>query len=281
MIVIWGKLVGLGLGVFGGPFGAAFGLFVGHLLDVIAAEFLLRRSLARFLMGPRAHASPQFDPMAAIAALAVASVVDSVWRPSPDDKSAFKLGVNERIYYGPETRLSARRFAWPAALRWMRIVHGQPGRYLDAALHLRPNIDPKFFASRVTAEIAAEDRPRVIEICRSTLDSEARGPVLERLRSLAQLIGLPDEWIRAALPAPAGSAGPTRIDPEACAILGIEPDADLAEVKSAYRRLAAQFHPDTATGLSPEQREASSAAFVRIRSAYERVARQLTKDRTI
>lgn len=280
MIVIWGKLVGLGLGVFGGPFGAAFGLFVGHLLDVIAAEFLLRRSLARFLMGPQVRASPQFDPTAATAAIAVAAVVDSVWRPSPDDKSAFKLGVNERIY-GPETRLSARRSAWPAALRWMRIVHGQPGQYLDAALHLRPEIDLKFFASRVTAEIAAEDRPRVIEICRSTLDSEARGPALERLRTLAQLIGLPDEWIRAALPAPAGSAGPTRIDPEACAILGIEPDADLAEVKSAYRRLAAQFHPDTATGLSPEQREASSAAFVRIRSAYERVARQLTEDRTI
>ncbi|MBU8913882.1 MAG: J domain-containing protein [Spirochaetales bacterium] len=278
MIVVWGKLVGLGLGVFGGPFGAVFGLFVGHLLDVVAAEFLLRRSLARFLMGPQVRASPQFDPAAAVAALAVASVVDTAWRPSPDDKSAFKLAVDERIY-GPETRHSVRRFAWPAALRWMRIGHGQPGQYLDAALHLRPNIDLKFFASRMTAEIAADDRARVIEICRSTLDSEARGPVLERLRRLAQLIGLPDDWIRGALPTPVGSTGITPIDTEACAILGIEPDASLAEVRRAYRRLAAQFHPDTAMGLSPEQQEASSAAFVRIRSAYERVASQLTEGR--
>ncbi len=273
MIIVWGKLVGLGLGIFGGLIGAVFGLFVGHLLDIIAAEFLLRQSLARFLKDPRARTSRQFNPTAAIVALAVVSVVDSGWRPSPDDTSAFKAGVNGWVgASGTQGR----------AGRWIRMVRVQHGRYLDAALPLRSDIHLESFASRVTAEIAADDRVKVIEICRSTIDSVLRGPVLERLRGLAQLIGLSDEWIWSALPAPAGSSGSVesaRIDTEAYEILGVKSEADLAEVKLAYRRLAAQFHPDTATALSAEQQEASSAAFVRIRSAYDRVVSQLTEGR--
>ena len=273
MIVVWGKIVGLGLGVFGGLIGAIFGLFVGHLLDVIAAEFLLRRSLARFLKCSQARISRQFNPAAAIVALAVVSVVDSSWHPSPDDKSAFKAGLNG---WAGASETPGR------AGRWMRIVRGQDGRYLEAALPLRPDIHLESFASRVTAEVATDDRVKVIEICRSTIDSVLRGPILERLRGLSQLIGLSDEWIWSALPAPAGSsgsAGSTRIDTEAYEILGVKSDADLAEVKLAYRRLAAQFHPDTATALSAEQQEASSAAFVRIRSAYDRIVSHLTEGR--
>ena len=270
MIVFWGKLIGLGLGVFGGLIGAAFGLLVGHLLDVVAAEFLLRRALARFLVGRRANSSSQFDPATAVAALAVVSVAGSGWHPSSDDGSAFKLGVSTWTNR-PETRHSVR---W-----WKRIGRGRAVRYLDAALHLRSDVDPESVAPRVTAEIPPDDRETVIEICRSTLESEVRGQVLERLRALAQLIELPEEWIRVALSAPTGSARSTGIDTETCAILGVEPDADLAEVKQAYRKLAAQFHPDTATGLSAEQQEASSAAFVRIRSAYDRVVSQLTEGR--
>jgi len=270
MIVVWGKIAGLGLGIFGGLIGAGFGLFVGHLLDLIAAEFLLRRALARFLDGPEARTPRQFQPATAAAALAVVSVVDSRWSPSSDDTSAFKLAVNQWARPSQPRR--------PARL-WARIVSGQTGRYLDAALTLHSDISLEPFASRLTAAIAAEDRAKVIEICRATLDSGFRGPVFERLRELARLIDLPDEWIRSALPAPNGSAGSAEsggIDNDTWAILGVEPGANLAEVKLAYRRLAAHFHPDTATGLSPEQQEASSAAFVRIRSAYDRIVNQLT-----
>ena len=272
MIVVWGKIAGLGLGIFGGLIGAGFGLFVGHLLDLIAAEFLLRRALARFLERPEARTPRQFQPATAAAALAVVSVVDSRWRPSSDDTSAFKLAVNQWARPS-EPHRSARL--------WTRIARGQPGKYLDAALTLHSDISLEPFASRLTTAISTEDRAKVIEICRSTLDSDSRGPVFERLRELARLIGLPDEWIRSVLPARNGSAGSAesdRIDTDAWEILGVEPDANLAEVKLAYRRLAAHFHPDTATGLSPEQREASSAAFVRIRSAYDRIVSQLTEE---
>ena len=60
-------------------------------------------------------------------------------------------------------------------------------------------------------------------------------------------------------------------DPQACKVLGVGEDASTEEIKRTYRRLAAQFHPDTTVDLSPQQQEASSAAFVMIRDAYERL----------
>jgi DnaJ-domain-containing protein 1 len=305
MIIIWGKLLGLALGVFGGLVGAAFGLLVGHLLDVIAGEFLLRRAVTRFVTGspggnppglppgtpppaPRPRIPRQIDRSVLMAALAVAAVIDTGWSPSDDDTEAFRIGVRK---WGrtPDTppfqRVFARRLLQQAVhsvvtLRG-RLVGRQAGRYLDAALRLRSEIDLEFLALQVNAEIAADDRAKMIEICRATLDTSSRGPVRERLRRLAEMIGLSDEWIRVALPLDAGGAGGAvgdRIDLQACKILEVSPDANLEEVKRAYRRLATHFHPDTAEGLSPEQRDASSVAFVRIREAYDRVVSQLTQD---
>ncbi len=54
-------------------------------------------------------------------------------------------------------------------------------------------------------------------------------------------------------------------------LLGVSPDTPREEVKRVYRTLAAQFHPDSLAGLSASQREAASEAFLRIRSAYEKI----------
>lgn len=290
MIVIWGKLIGLALGVFGGPVGAAFGLLVGHLLDVVAGEFLLRRTVARFLTGSE-RGGPvgtprQFDRAVATAALAIAAVIDSGWRPSDDDTEAFRLGVRKwgRVpHASPAPRRIVQRVLQHGSQYFVRLrarlIGGQSGRYLDAALRLRSQVDLNLLALRVNTEIAANDRAKVIEICRSTLDTTTHGQVGKKLRILAQMIGLSDEWIRVALPSSSGGAGPNQIDLQACALLEVAPDANLDEVKRAYRRLAAHFHPDTAEFLSPEQRDASSVAFVRIREAYDRVVSQLTDSR--
>jgi DnaJ-class molecular chaperone len=46
-------------------------------------------------------------------------------------------------------------------------------------------------------------------------------------------------------------------------ILGVEPRADQRAVRSAYRRLARQYHPDVAKG------ERAGSSFLLIREAYE------------
>lgn len=285
MIIIWGKLAGLALGAFGGFVGAAFGLLVGHLLDVVAGEFVLRRAVGQFLTGP-GRVPRQFQGAVATAALCIAAVIEADWQPSDDDTEAFRLGVRKwgRVPDPPAQPMGTIlrhlhratrqiRQLW-ARLR-LRLRGGQTGGYLDAALRLRPAINLELLAARVSAEIDAKDRAKMIEICRATLDTRIGGAVLERLVRLARLIELPDEWIRVALPPEDGTHRYNRIDLAACALLEVSPDANLDEVKRAYRRLAAHFHPDTAEVLSPEQRDASSVAFVRIREAYDRVVGQM------
>jgi len=42
--------------------------------------------------------------------------------------------------------------------------------------------------------------------------------------------------------------------PDYYQILGVAPDADLKAIKAAYRRQARQYHPDTQTSESSEER---------------------------
>lgn len=49
----------------------------------------------------------------------------------------------------------------------------------------------------------------------------------------------------------------------------LEPDLTLAELRSAFRALAREYHPDRHPGSSPQQRERLAALFCRLRQAYE------------
>jgi DnaJ-domain-containing protein 1 len=56
----------------------------------------------------------------------------------------------------------------------------------------------------------------------------------------------------------------------ACAVLCIEPGADPAAVRSAYRRQAARWHPDRwAAAAASEEREHAAAQFLAVQRAYE------------
>ena len=49
----------------------------------------------------------------------------------------------------------------------------------------------------------------------------------------------------------------------------LEPDLTMAELRSAFRALAREYHPDRHPGSSPQQRERLAALFRRLRQAYE------------
>ncbi|MBI4412988.1 MAG: DnaJ domain-containing protein [candidate division NC10 bacterium] len=52
-------------------------------------------------------------------------------------------------------------------------------------------------------------------------------------------------------------------------VLGLEPDASQEEVKAAYRRLVAQYHPDKVTHLGKEFQELAHRRLLQIQRAYQ------------
>jgi DnaJ-domain-containing protein 1 len=68
------------------------------------------------------------------------------------------------------------------------------------------------------------------------------------------------------------------LDERSCMLLGVPQDADREQVKRAYRRLAAQFHPDGTGVLEAHQQRQAGEAFIRIRAAYERLMRELGEE---
>jgi DnaJ-domain-containing protein 1 len=52
-------------------------------------------------------------------------------------------------------------------------------------------------------------------------------------------------------------------------MLGVQPDASKEEIKAAYKRLAAQYHPDKVQHLGKEFQELAHTKFVAIQKAYD------------
>ncbi len=113
----------------------------------------------------------------------------------------------------------------------------------------------------------------------SACDGEIHPKEIEVIRQVAAALGAPPEaWddIRRTLrlfPGPVGgneaAAGvfPEPIDPYE--VLGVSPDASWPEILAAYRKLAAQYHPDNVAHLPKEFQELAHQKMVEINAAYE------------
>ena len=265
MIIVWGKTAGVLLGSFGGLLGVLFGGFVGALLDVVAADFVLRRSMGRFILHGFPPTPRQFDGPAALAAAVVAYCSGPEWRPSADASKEFTERVKPWFRASRRTRIEL----------WLSLQQRRLRRYLDAAVTLRGSFEAPKLTGIARTLLSEADLGLLIQTCVDVLAGDLHRPGADRLRNLAQDLGIDNERIDRIIPSSIAAGRPHEPSPEDCAVLGINPDANLAQVKQVYRNLAAQFHPDTLAGLTEDQRQQSAAAFVRINAAYERVCNQL------
>ncbi|MFW6292469.1 MAG: J domain-containing protein [Spirochaetota bacterium] len=236
----WGTLAGLAVGLLGGVFGALFGLFIGFLVDLVWAEFRVHRATIGYLDG---DAAPAWLPRQ----VALGGELLGHLQPYPrvDPAAVDRLAAELRPFH-PE--------------RWAR---RQVERMIvAAATHSWSGID--VYAARLAAACPLDERERVVSAVWNAIGrAGATLPAREEVRAIARRVGIDEGFIARELVLRRFR------DAEACAVLGIARDASRDEVRAAYRRLAAQFHPDTAATLSEQQRAATEQAFKRIQAAYE------------
>jgi hypothetical protein len=239
----WGTFLGLGIGLLGGLFGAVFGALIGILVDLVAVELRAQRAAVHYLRGGDA---PSWLPLPIALAGNLVGHVYSVSSGVPLDVTQ-ELAGRLKIFF-PDA--FARR----------------PVERMIAASCVCDWIGDERWCDAVRRETHDQTREALFRAIWETLVFAGEGSGARRsVHELARRAGLSPQFIDEEL-----RLGELR-DAEACAVLGVPRDAGRTEVRAAYRRLVAHFHPDTATLLSEDQQRATEDAFKRIQAAYERL----------
>jgi hypothetical protein len=289
--MIWGRVIGSVVGLFVGPFGVGFGFIIGYLVDHVCNNAAQKRIIVGMLTG---RGLPDTGETAESA-----SDTDSGSRPEtragtqpgtqPDRVSLTRVWYPDRelpldfvAVVGVAVSLAAAdglvtdeqigavrlytRKQFPVSVSGPEAVFFRS--VVDEAVILGNAIDRDGLCRYLGSALSLHEQEDFLRFLYTVVSADPRG-ITDRdsggVRGAGRILGIPDERIKAI------TATAIRPDPSDCEILGISPDATETEIRSLYRRLAGQFHPDHASGLSDEQRQSFHEAFVRIHDAYNRV----------
>lgn len=130
-----------------------------------------------------------------------------------------------------------------------------------------PEQDIEFLTARARTVVKPSIR---IEVVRSLYDLGLVDGQLQRseqdmLRRIVGLFNLSDEQLQQITAEYFGKGE------KSYELLGLQPTATDEEVKSAFRKLAAENHPDRAASLGPEAAAKSAERFREIKDAYEEI----------
>ncbi len=253
-MTIWGKLVGAATGLaLGGPIGALLGGVAGHVYDQWQDD---RRD------GPTAlppHQGPVFADPLETRRIAFATGVIVL---------AAKLAKADGVVTRDEVRAFKQAFAVSDA------DVGSVARLFDEAKRDAAGFEP--FA-RQLAELFAHD-PVILEELLEALfmvaaaDGRINPAELAFLRTVAHIFaldGLTFEAVQARFQARRSRTPEAPADPYA--VLGLRPDADDQEIRTAYRRLVRELHPDRliAKGVPEEFVREANLKLAAINAAHD------------
>jgi hypothetical protein len=248
-----GPVAGGLIGMMAGVPGIFFGFLLGYLVQELLGQFRSDRVVAAYFENPGRPGFYEGEPgLAAWCALAVIILSESV---PPEDRD---LGSGGSI--GEEVRRGAGA-AFPGAGTGPLIES-----FCRLAESRRERLNPDLLAESLSARrFSRGDLP----VLGKMLHALASGD--EALQMAARIRGILDPGYRVfeeevhhaaeRLFSPAPGAGPWEV-------LGIKPGASPEEIKSGFRRLAIQFHPDSLQFLDETRREAAARAFMKIEEAY-------------
>jgi DnaJ like chaperone protein len=139
--------------------------------------------------------------------------------------------------------------------------------HLKAFLARPPDLDEA--AQACGEQLPSDERRRLLDALfeLALVDGALQRSEREALRRAARGLGIPEDDEQAIATLHLGDGD------EHYAALGLTPEATDAEVKRAFRQLAAEYHPDKAAHQGRQAAEQASRRFQEVRDAYEEIRR--------
>ncbi|HUX11528.1 MAG TPA: J domain-containing protein [Spirochaetia bacterium] len=272
MPMIFGRLFGaVSAGIVAGPFGVVFGFIVGLLVDQILRDRYIHHVLSQFYRDPRSRLISHLDA-GTLSLIGVSIHLCSLVGTVRTGQVELLRGVIAKRRPGRRSRQAVDR-AIDEAIKQVRALNVPAlGFRLRANLS---NRQPRNGArQRQDAGSADFDFGEIVQLFRlmvGMVQVEDQATA-DRIESACGYVGIDSADV---ISRPATEAG---LDPRACAILGVDRQASIAEIKAVFRRLAGQFHPDSLAGLDEVRLARSAEAFIRIKEAYDTLIRQFDSD---
>jgi DnaJ like chaperone protein len=257
-MAIAGKLIGALIGSIAGPFGTLFGGLIGHLFDRAVEE---RQSAGG--AGPRIGR----DPWAA-------GPGDSVSQAQVNFLTCLiglSLAVAETDDGVRPSHVAAMKEFFLTYFSFPTVDQELLQRLIEEMYANRHRIDVQGLCAYYAAVSTIEGRLLLLRLLFLIARSDQRGVSgneEQRIRRISILLGMDDSTFRSVRAEFLGNGS------AAWEILGVPPDADVEEIKAAYRQKALQNHPDRVANLGPEFVKVAEEKFKAIQEAYEEIRQQ-------
>jgi hypothetical protein len=258
--------IGALIGLPAGPLGVVFGFMVGTLVDQYRATDHPERPFLKYLSDPAGETSSK-RLLSYVTCVCIGALLR---RHCTTDQTNVEAAIDA---------ISRRRWAGEERTRVYRRTREQRKRRIYDVMRRGELLIPVDYVDDIVRRGDEVDRSDLVEI--ATLLSELARDLshrdeitleIEDVQFLGDLIG---RWGIDRTEVPTLEGIVFLLDEEACRMLGVPRTAGREEIKRSYRRLASAMHPDTSMGLELHQQEELHGAFVRIRSAYDRLNAQL------
>jgi DnaJ like chaperone protein len=255
-MAITGKLLGALIGSIAGPVGTLLGGLIGHLFDRASEErrFLGTAEAARSAAWP-GSADPvsqaQVNFLTCLIGLSL-SVAQADGRVKVSHVQAMKAFFQQNFSF---------------AVGDQDLIQ----RIIDEMYANRDRIDVQGLCAYYATVSTLEGRVLLLRLLFQIAQADTAGVSHgeeELIRRIALLLSLGDQAFRQV------RAEFIRQTGGAWQILGLRPEAGVEEIKSAYRHLTLQNHPDKVANLGPEFVKVAEEKFKAIQEAYEEIRRE-------
>jgi DnaJ like chaperone protein len=244
-----GKIIGALLGSLAGPMGTILGGLVGHLYDRATEE---QKSPFRIDQSSRDSISAaQLDFLTSLIGLSIA-VANADRHVRVSQVQALKNFFRRSFPYSQEDQLIIQEI-------------------IDETFRNRDRLDINALTSYYRLTSSQAGCLLLLRLLFKVADADGRGISEEEERLIRRIA----ENLHIDAAAYQGVAAEfERVSDRAYSILGVSPAASNEQIRSAYRKLAAQYHPDTVANLGEEFTVVAEEKFKLINEAYGEIRSQ-------